>query len=103
MQENDIKAIIESIWKMPKSPKSEIQVLLLTENIRQYLTKPKEDLLSVHATMLVAMGQALFSPTMTRLSFEMQNYVLKLFAKFINLQMNDFRMLKDRSQFMQAV
>lgn len=53
--------------------------------------------------MLVAMGQALFSPTMTWLSFEMQNYVLKLFAEFINSHMNDFRMIKDRSKFMQAV
>ena len=64
---------------MPDSPKSETQVLSMTPKIMRYLTQNKQysnaagltDFLSVQATMLVAMGQALQNSSLMSLPLEM--------------------------------
>ena len=50
--------------------------------------------------MLIAMGQAMQGKSLTKLSFEHQNFIVDIFVQFIQEQMKDFRLRSDRSKLM---
>lgn len=95
--------MVSDLWTMPEKLSNDALIYKLDPRYSVYLDGREEDLMNSPITMLQTMVESLQNKGLFSLSLSMQNNLIDKFCVFLNKEIGDFRLRKDRSNIMKIV